>query len=84
VFYSKINYMFSIFMHTGIWELISVANFWVLMALKDEVEVFCVVVGYQDFGGPCFVDLWHAGVLPQNYTASQPRRPRLQNCNDYL
>jgi hypothetical protein len=25
------------------------------------------------------MDLWNVGILPQHYTASQPRRPRLEN-----
>jgi len=46
-----------------------------------------VVVGYQRFGGRCCIHLqgedggnmglWHVGISPQHYTASEPRRPRL-------
>jgi len=56
-----------------------------------EVEVFwvvtpCTFVGYQRFGGSCSLRLqvkWlrqeevsPKRILPQHYTASQPRRPR--------
>jgi len=45
-----------------------------------------IVVGYQRFVGPCCLhpedgcsmDLWNVGILPQHYTASQPRRPRVE------
>jgi hypothetical protein len=46
-----------------------------------------VMVHYQRFGGPCClhlqgevsedggsIDLWNVGILPQHYTASQPRK----------
>jgi len=54
-----------------------------------QVEVFWVVtfyrlvVGYQCFRDPHYLDLhgsmdpWNFGIPPQNYTASQSRRPRL-------
>jgi len=48
------------------------------------MEVFCVVVGYQRFGGPYPEDegsqvLRNIGILPQHYTAPQPGRPRLES-----
>jgi len=36
-------------------------------------------VGYQCFGGPCCLHLHPEDILPHHYTASQPRRPRLQS-----
>jgi hypothetical protein len=60
-----------------------------LTAMVFQVEVFwvvtssSVVVGYQRFGGPLHpedvgnMSLRNVSILPQNYTASQPRRPRL-------
>jgi len=52
------------------------------MVMKIEDKVFwvvtpcTVVAGYQHFRGS--MDLWNVGILPQHYTASQPRRPRLE------
>jgi len=62
----------------------------VFMAVKIQVELFWVlmscndVVHYQHFsqksmlspssGWRGSMDLWKAGILPQHYTASQPRR----------
>jgi hypothetical protein len=51
------------------------------------------MVEYKHFGGPCFHFqgddrgsrvLRNVGILPHHYTASQPRRPRLVNDNDYI
>jgi len=50
------------------------------------VVPYSVVVGYQHFRGPCCLpssgwsDLWNVGILPQHYTAPQPRRPQLDCC----
>jgi hypothetical protein len=71
----------------------SYARLLVFTVVKIEVEVFWVVtpchvvVGYHHFGGPyCLylhpkdggsIDLRNVYFLPQNYTASQPRRFRL-------
>jgi hypothetical protein len=56
-----------------------------------QVDVFCivtpcnVVVGYQCFRGPCCLHLQgEVGIPPQHYTASQPRRPRLEIYNLFL
>jgi len=52
--------------------------------VQPQVEVFwfvtprSVVVGCQRFGGPCCHHL-HVAILPQHYTSSRPRRPRLQS-----
>jgi hypothetical protein len=51
---------------------------WIVMPCSD-------VAGYQRFGGPCCLHLqgevtWNAGILPQQYTTLQPRRPGL-DCN---
>jgi hypothetical protein len=62
------------------------------MALKVKFEFWVVtlfsVVGYQRFGGPCCLHLYpecggsmvlrNAGILPQHYNASQPRRTRTE------
>jgi len=47
----------------------------------------CVVAGYQCFRGPCCpypedggsMVLRNVGILPEQYTASQPRRPQLEH-----
>jgi hypothetical protein len=58
-------------------------RFDVLTAVKIQVDVFWIVktrgavVRYKRFGGLC--RLHPQGILPQNYTASQPRNPRLTN-----
>jgi len=53
--------------------LLPVDVFWVMTP-------YSVVVGYQHFRGlRCLRlqgDLWSAGILPQHYTALQPRRHR--------
>jgi hypothetical protein len=65
-------------------------SFEAFTAVMIQVVVFlavrpCGVVGYQSFGGPCCLhlqgdggskDLRNFGILPQQYKASQPRRPR--------
>jgi len=67
------------------------------MAVIFEIEFFCVVmpcsvvVGYKRFGAPCCLhfqgedggsmDLRNVGILLKHYTASQPRRPRLDVMN---
>jgi len=53
------------------------------------VKPYNVVVGYQHFRGPCCFYLHPEdgsskvlrsdNILPQHYTASQPRRPRLED-----
>jgi hypothetical protein len=71
------------------------ARFEVFTAVKIHVKVFWVltprsaVVGYQPFGGHCFLHLQveiggsmvlrNAGILPQHYTASKSRRPRRES-----
>jgi hypothetical protein len=59
----------------------------VFTAVIFQVEVFSVVmpcnvtVAYQRFRGPCclrFQDEVDVGILPRHYTASQPRRRRLE------
>jgi len=51
----------------------------VFTAVKIRVEILwvttpcSVVVGCQRS-----MDVWNVGILPQHYTASQPRRPRLR------
>jgi hypothetical protein len=56
-------------------------------AVMFHVQVFWVVTpcsvsgGYRRFGDSCCLHLqdpWNGGILPQHYTASQPRRPGLQ------
>jgi hypothetical protein len=64
--------------------LVSDQSFEAFLAVMFQVEIFCVVtsciivVGYQRFRGPCCLhfsmNLWNFGILPQHYTASQPRR----------
>jgi hypothetical protein len=44
--------------------------------VKIEVEFFWVVTPCEDEGS---TDLWNVGILPQHYTASQPRRTRLES-----
>jgi hypothetical protein len=57
---------------------VQVQLFWVVMECS-------VVEGYHCFVGPCCLpedggsmDLRNVGILPQHYTASQPRRLRLE------
>jgi len=61
----------------------------VFTPMKFQVEIFWVVtpfstvVWYQRFKGPCCLhlhpecggsmELWNVGILPQDYTASQPK-----------
>jgi hypothetical protein len=59
-------------------------------SLRPQVEIFwfvmpcSVVVGYQRFRSPCCsedgvsMNLWNVGILPQYYTASQPRRLKME------
>jgi len=62
------------------------SRFGVFIAVKIQVVVFWVVtpyshaVGYQRFGGPCFLHLQddftffrNVGILPHHYMASQPK-----------
>jgi hypothetical protein len=71
-------------------------KFKVLMVVKIQVEVFWVVtlcsvlVGYQHFGGPCYLCLQDegggsrvlrsTGILPQHYMVSQSSTPQLEPC----
>jgi hypothetical protein len=64
-------------------------KFEVFTTVKIQVEIFWVVtrcghvVEYKLIGRPCCLEdesnkvLRNVGTLPQHYTASQPRRPRL-------
>jgi hypothetical protein len=58
-----------------------------------SVTLCSVVVGYHRLWGPCCLhvhsdgcrkDLLNAGILPQHYTESQPRRPRLKSSSPWI
>jgi hypothetical protein len=61
-----------------------IASFEALKVATFQVEFFwvvtpcSVVVGY---GGS--MDLWNAGTLPQHYTGSRSRRPRLEYLRNF-
>jgi hypothetical protein len=50
--------------------------FWVVTPCSIAVEnPYCLHLHPEDGGS---MDLWIVGILPQHYTASQPRKPRLE------
>jgi len=61
------------------------ASFKAFKAVMFQAEVFCFATPCSFRGPSCLtlqdggsMDLWNAGILPQYYTASQPRTPRLE------
>jgi len=90
--FATVEYNYLDYVNSSIWHANFGAFMAVIFQSEICAVTLCsVVVGYQRFRGPCCVhlqvrwsedegsmDLWNVGILSQHYTASQPRRHRLE------